>query len=120
MDDENFIRTLLSAMLKKMGFKTASAKDGAEAIKMYEHAISSKQPFDAVILDLTVPGGLGGKETVAKLIRIDKNVKAIVSSGYSNDPVMSNYKKYGFSYAVKKPYVLKELSDALNRLRLTR
>ena len=74
--------------------------------------------MDAVILDLTVPGGMGGQETKARLTEIDKHVKAIVSSGYSNDPVMSNYKDYGFLSAVRKPYVIKELSDAMKKLKL--
>jgi PAS domain S-box-containing protein len=118
MDDESYIRNLASEMLRKIGFDTAMAKDGTEAIKIYRHAMASGQPFDAVILDLTVPGGMGGQEAMERLTEIDKNVKAIVSSGYSNDPVMSNYKNYGFLSAVKKPYVIKELSDALKMLKL--
>jgi len=118
MDDEKFIRTLASEMLTKMGYETALAKDGEEAIKIYRHAMESYQPFDAVILDLTVPGGMGGQETMARLTEIDKQVKAVVSSGYSNDPVISNYRAYGFLSSVRKPYVIKELSDALKKLKL--
>ncbi len=118
MDDEDFIRMLASEMLRKMGYETALARDGAEAIKMYRQAMASNQPFDAVILDLTVPGGMGGQETMARLIEIDEHVKGIVSSGYSNDPVMSNYRNYGFQSAVRKPYVIREFSDAFKKLEL--
>ncbi len=117
MDDEPFIQTLASRMLGKMGYESELAKDGAEAIKKYQKAIESNRPFDAVILDLTVPGGMGGQETITKLIQIDRNVKVIVSSGYSTDPVMSNYRDYGFVAAVRKPYVIKELNDALKKIR---
>jgi CheY-like chemotaxis protein len=120
MDDEKFIRSLASEMLRKMGYKTVSAKDGTEAIKMYRHAIESDQPFDAVILDLTVPGGMGGQETMARLTEIDKDVKVIVSRGYSNNPVISKYRDGGFFAVVRKPYVIKELSDALKKLEFLR
>jgi PAS domain S-box-containing protein len=118
MDDEEFIRTLVAEMLKKMGYEFTFAKDGAEVLEKYEQAMKSDRPFDAVILDLTVPGGMGGKETIAKLSKMDEHVKAIVSSGYSNDPVMSNHLNYGFLCAVRKPYEIKELSDALKKLKL--
>ena len=117
MDDEKFIRSMATEMLRKMGYETVSAKGGAEAIMIYRHAMESELPFDAVILDLTIPGGMGGQETMARLTEIDKDVKAIVSSGYSNDPVISNYRDYGFFAAVRKPYVIKELSDALKKLK---
>jgi len=76
--------------------------------------LESGRAFDAVILDLTVPGGMGGKETLKALLEIDSDVKAIVSSGYSNDPVMSDYSRYGFRSALKKPYRIVEMSEALN------
>ncbi|MCP3955681.1 MAG: PAS domain S-box protein [Desulfobacterales bacterium] len=116
MDDEDFIRTLVLEMLKRMGYEVALAKDGAETIKKYSQALESEQPFDAVILDLTIPGGMGGQATLARLSEIDKDVKAIVSSGYSNDPVMSNYSKYGFIASVRKPFVITELNNALQKL----
>ncbi|UCF93441.1 MAG: PAS domain S-box protein [Desulfobacterales bacterium] len=113
MDDEDFIRELASQMLKKMGYAAALAQDGEQALHLYKQALASGQPFDAVILDLTVPGRMGGKETIRNLLKIDPNVKAIVSSGYSNDPVMSDYGLYGFQTAVRKPYLIQELSEAL-------
>ena len=118
MDDEEFIRTLISEMLNKLGYDTVLARDGAEAIRIFRHAMESDRPFDAVILDLTIPGGMGGQETVVRLAEIDEHVKAIVSSGYSNDPVMSNYTDFGFASAVRKPYMIKELSDTLIKLNL--
>ncbi len=117
MDDEKFIRTLATEMLKRLGYETAQAQDGSEAIAIYRQAMASGEPFDAVILDLTVPGGMGGKETMTRLTAIDQGVKAIVSSGYSNDPLMSHYGDYGFIAAVKKPYVISELSQALEKLK---
>ncbi len=78
--------------------------------------MESGEPFDAVILDLTIPGGMGGKEAIKELLQIDPKIKAIVSSGYYNDPVMSNYKEYGFSGIVAKPYKIDELSETLKKV----
>ena len=114
MDDEDFIRELASAMLEKLGYMSILVEDGEKAIQSYKEAFESGRAFDAVILDLTIPGGMGGKETLEKLREIDTNVQALVSSGYSNDPVMSNYEKFGFQNAVKKPYRIQELGDALH------
>ena len=114
MDDEDFIRELASVMLQKMGYDVALAQDGQAAVASYQEALSAGNPFDAVVLDLTVPGGMGGKETVRQLRTLDPNVRAIVSSGYSNDPVMANYARYGFCGAVKKPYLVQEMSQVLN------
>ncbi|MBL0713133.1 MAG: response regulator, partial [Desulfosarcina sp.] len=116
MDDEDFIRTLATDMLTTLGYTVSTARDGAQVVDLYHQARASGQPFDAVILDLTVPGGMGGKETVSALRALDENVKAIVSSGYSNDPVIANFSRYGFQAAVKKPYLLHEISRALHSL----
>ncbi len=113
MDDEDFIREVASQMLYKLGYEVSVAKDGNEAIEIYRQAQQSKQPFDAVIMDLTVPGGMGGKEAIQKLKDLDPNIKALVSSGYSNDPIMSNFRDYGFKGVVKKPYLIQDMSDAL-------
>jgi CheY-like chemotaxis protein len=99
-----------------MGYEVYLAKDGTEAVHLYENALESSAPFDAVIMDLTVPGGVGGREAVQKLREIDPQVRTIVSSGYSNDPVMANYRKYGFDGVVAKPYNADELSEALQKL----
>ncbi|MBW1781487.1 MAG: response regulator [Deltaproteobacteria bacterium] len=113
MDDEDFIHEVAEEMLKQMGYTATPVKSGEEAIESYKAAFESGRAFDAVILDLTVPGGMVGKETVKALMEIDPDVKAIVSSGYSNDPVMSNYSEYGFRNALRKPYRMGEMSEVL-------
>lgn len=116
MDDEDFIRDLAAMMLQKMGYTVALAEDGQTAVAMYAEALESGRAFDAVILDLTVPGGMGGKETVRELHAIDPDVRALVSSGYSNDPVMANYQDHGFCGAVKKPYMVQEMGNLLSKV----
>ena len=113
MDDEELILDLVEQMLPRMGYKVAVARDGSEALDMYRQA-ARDAPFDAVILDLTVPGGMGGKETVGELKRIDPEAKVIVSSGYGNDPIMTDYASYGFSGVVAKPYTMDRLGKALD------
>jgi PAS domain S-box-containing protein len=114
MDDEEVVRNVAGLMLNNLGYETGFAKDGNEAIELYNKARESGQPFDAVIMDLTIPGGMGGVEAIKILTDMDPEIKAIVSSGYSNDPVMANFREYGFSGAVSKPYKVKELLDTLN------
>ena len=114
MDDENYLLEVMSDMLDLMGHTAITVKNGEEAIRAYKEALKSAQPFDVVILDLTVPGGMGGKETIETLLEMDKDVRAIVASGYSNDPVMSDYARYGFRSALTKPYRLAQVQEALN------
>ncbi|MCK9420419.1 MAG: response regulator [Nitrospirae bacterium] len=114
MDDEDIVRDVLQRSLTHLGYEVVSALDGNEAVTLYEQALKNGKPFDAVIMDLTIPGGMGGKEAVIKLRRIDPGVKAIVSSGYSDDPIMSRFKDYGFSGVVSKPYTLKALSETVH------
>jgi CheY-like chemotaxis protein len=113
MDDEEMIRELAKEILEGLGYSVETVKDGAEAIKAYQASFQADEPFDAVILDLSIKGGLGGKDAVKTLLKIDPRVKAIVSSGYSDDPVMKEYKKFGFSGALAKPYATHRLQDAL-------
>jgi PAS domain S-box-containing protein len=113
MDDEEMVRNTAGEMLRRIGYTVEFARDGAQLIEVYVKALVSGQPFDAVIMDLTIPGGMGGKETIKKLLEIDPAVKAIVSSGYSNDPVMADYKKHGFVGVIAKPYRIKQLSEQL-------
>ena len=115
MDDEEAIRRLLVSILSDLGYEVESAREGAEAIAMYEKAKADGRPFAAVVADLTVPGGMGGKETAAALRRIDPAVRVIVSSGYSDDPVMSAFRLYGFDDAVPKPWTPAQLSEVLQR-----
>jgi PAS domain S-box-containing protein len=116
MDDEEMVREVLGRMLARLGYETEFAGDGSEAIKMFVQAQGVGQPFAAVILDLTVPGGMGGEETLAKLLEIDPQLKAIVSSGYSDDSIMANFHKYGFSGVIAKPYRISELGKILNQV----
>lgn len=116
MDDEILIRDVAARFLKIMGFEAALAEDGSAALDMYRKAKESGQAFDVVIMDLTIPGGMGGKEAVQKLLAYDPKAVAIVSSGYSNDPIMSDCEAYGFKGVVKKPFRIEELSEALRVL----
>jgi PAS domain S-box-containing protein len=114
MDDEDAIRNVVGEMLTCYGYQVTLASDGLEAVNLYKKAKQSGEPFDAVIMDLTVPGGLGGIETITILRQIEPGIKAIVSSGYANSPVVSDYERYGFSGIVTKPYKFEELIEVLN------
>ena len=116
MDDEDCIIVVAGKMLKAVGYDVEFAKTGEQAIELYRNAKGHGKPFDAVILDLTIAGGMGGKEVIQLLQEEDPNVKAIVSSGYSNDPIMSSYKDYGFNGVVSKPYNLTKLSNAVHNV----
>jgi CheY-like chemotaxis protein len=113
VDDEDIVRDLARETLSSIGYKVTTAKDGAEAVELYRQAYEGNHPFNAVIMDLTIPGGMGGREAIRKLNEIDPEAKVIVSSGYSNDPVISNFRDYGFKGAIAKPYGVKELSEIL-------
>jgi CheY-like chemotaxis protein len=113
MDDDLLVRSVAMEILGRLGYEAETCADGAEMIKRYTHAFGSKQPFDAVIMDLTVQGGMGGKEAINKLKAVDPAVKAIVSSGYSNDPIMSDYRKFGFSGVIGKPYTIRDMADTV-------
>ncbi len=116
MDDEETIRKLLKETLKRLGCESELAGNSDEAIHLFKKAEESGEPFDAVILDLTIQEGTGGKEVVWKLKEINPDVKAVISSGYSNDPVMSDFRKYGFAEAMPKPCLKRELSNILSRV----
>jgi PAS domain S-box-containing protein len=116
MDDEESIRLLLGEMLQHLGYDVQCVAEGKEALERYQEAYHARQPFHAVILDLTVTGGLGGKDTVQQLRQFDPQVKAIVASGYSNDPVLSRYATFGFHGVVAKPFRLAELSQVLHQI----
>jgi len=116
MDDEEIIRDLACGILSNIGYRATAAADGAEAIELYKRAKELGRPFDAVIMDLTVPGGMGGREATRKLAEIDPEVKVIVSSGYSNDPIMADFREHGFSGVIAKPYKIKDLSEILHRV----
>ncbi|MDM8515414.1 response regulator [Desulfobacterales bacterium HSG16] len=114
MDDEEMVRDIACQMLKRIGYEVELANDGAEATEIYKKAYESGKIFDAVILDLTIKGGIGGLETVKSLINFNPQIKAVVSSGYSDDPVMTDYEKYGFTGTLAKPYTMKNLTETLS------
>lgn len=116
MDDEEEIRGVCSQMLAHLGYDVDTARDGAEVLQMYIAARTSGRPFDVVILDLTVPGGTGGREAFRKLRELDPNVRAIVSSGYSNDPIMADFRAHGFRGVMLKPYDLRLLSRVVHEV----
>ncbi|MBI5631978.1 MAG: response regulator [Nitrospirae bacterium] len=113
MDDEEAVREIAGEILRLSGCSVAFAADGREAVELYRKAMGTGDPFDAVVLDLTVPGGMGGRETMEELLEVDSGVQAIVSSGYSNDAAMSNYQEYGFCDMVAKPYLPADLCKAV-------
>jgi len=117
MDDEQAVLSLLSKMLEKLGYQVIAARDGAEAIRLYADAQERGREIVAVIFDLTVPGGVGGRQAMEELRAMDPRVKGIVSSGYSNDPVMANHRDFGFQAVVSKPYRLETLAAALETLK---
>ncbi len=113
MDDDDGIRTVACIALTELGYQVDLASDGIEAVARYKEALDSGARYDAVIMDLTIPGGLGGIDTIKLLRDIDPQIKAIVSSGYSNAPVLSDYLKYGFKGFARKPYRVQQLSRIL-------
>jgi PAS domain S-box-containing protein len=116
MDDEELVLKVLGQILTYWGHEVEFARDGRQAVDKYAKAIESGRAYDGVILDLTVPGGMGGRETLQQLQAMDPRVKAIVSSGYSDDPIMANFKRYGFSGGVAKPYKASELIKILDEV----
>jgi two-component system, cell cycle sensor histidine kinase and response regulator CckA len=116
MDDEASLRKVVEIMLEQLGYESNFAKNGAEAIEMYKRAKEAERPYVAVILDLTVPGGMGGKEAIKNLLEIDPATIAIVSSGYSDDPVLTNFQEYGFKGLLSKPYEFRSLGKVLQEV----
>ncbi len=116
MDDEEIIRDLAYEMLDSLGYDAAVVEDGSKAIDCYKKAKETNEPFDLVIMDLTIPGGMGGNEAIKKLLEIDPEAKVIVSSGYSNDPIMANFREYGFKGVIPKPYKMTEVSEVVHKL----
>ncbi|MBI5496829.1 MAG: response regulator [Deltaproteobacteria bacterium] len=116
MDDEQVIRTVVGALLRKLGHRVEEAAHGQEALEKYQAARQAGDPFDLVILDLTIRGGMGGAETMKKLMEIDPQVTALVSSGYSDDAGIAGYEARGFKGFLKKPYDIKTLREVLQRL----
>jgi len=116
MDDEEPIRQMAEMLLQRLGFETTIVPDGAAVVRAFTQAQVDGRRYDLVVMDLTVPGGMGGKEAMEILLKLDPQVKAIVSSGYSSDPVMANYRAYGFRGRAAKPYRVSDLAKALRRV----
>jgi CheY-like chemotaxis protein len=114
VDDEEMVRNLLHQLLESLGYMVECVRDGTEAVTAYQRAQAAGQPFAVVILDYTIPGGMGGLETLAHLRSIDPQVTALISSGYANNPVMADWAAYGFSGVVAKPYTIVQLQEALH------
>jgi PAS domain S-box-containing protein len=115
MDDEELICQVASAMLAHLGYEVQSVRDGMAALEMYERERRASRPFDLVIMDLTIPGGMGGRETIGRLLDMDPHARAVVSSGYSNDPVMASHARYGFCDVISKPYRISELGAVVHK-----
>jgi len=116
MDDDDVIRQVSCELLDALGHDVEVAVHGQDALDKYQRAIAAGCPFDIVILDLTIRGGLGGAETIQRLLKVDPDVKAIVSSGYSDDETTMNYLSQGFKASLKKPYDIDALKDAINKM----
>ncbi|GFO70023.1 response regulator [Geomonas limicola] len=117
LDDDEFIRDLVKNMLQHLGYSVITCATGEDAIERYKRAMEAGWPFYAAILDLLVVDGMGGAESAKEILRIDPAAKLIVSSGYSDEPVLAKWKAYGFTASLAKPYTLKALSDVLESLR---
>lgn len=115
MDDESGIRTGLTQLLEKIGYETDAAADGKSAIEKYRESLQSGNPFDLVILDLTIPNGMGGIQTLGELKMLNPDVKAVMASGYSEGPEIAHFTDFGFSEMLVKPYTIEELSQVLKR-----
>lgn len=118
MDDEEMIRAVAVAILEHLGYTAEVAEDGEEMLEQYQRAAAAGKPYDAVVMDLTIPGGLGGEQAIKKLLEMDPAARAMVSSGYANDPIIANYRTYGFSGVVVKPFTVEQLAAALSELLL--
>ncbi|RKX23102.1 MAG: hypothetical protein DRP35_00235 [Candidatus Zixiibacteriota bacterium] len=116
MDDEELLRTVAARACKNFGYKVDVASDGEEAIRLYQNSFNDEHPYDAVILDIIVPNGLGGQETIKKLLDFDPNVKALACSGYLNDPIMGDPGKFGFKGVIGKPFKFNDLNDAIKKI----
>jgi len=113
MDDDDLIRKCALSLFPEIGYRIECVTDGAAALRRFEEARACGQPFDIVVLDLTIPGGMGGRETARRLLETDPAASIVVSSGYSNDPVLAHYREYGFCDVISKPYEVEKMEKTL-------
>jgi two-component system cell cycle sensor histidine kinase/response regulator CckA len=116
MDDKEIVRSAVCEVLQAMGYEAVCAEEGEETLELYRRAREDGTPFDVVVLDLTVTRGMGGRETIEKLLEIDPSAKIVVSSGYPNDPVIVDYRRFGASAVIIKPYNSAELDEVLTKV----
>jgi len=116
MDDEKPVRDIMGSMLNFMGYQVDFAKEGKELLDIYNQCLEKQEKIRFLIMDLTIPGGMGGKETMAKLKEIDPDVNVIVSRGYSNDKILSKYKEYGFCGVLSKPFRIEEVNEVITQI----
>lgn len=110
------IRDLSKNIFTYLGFEVLLAENGETAIEIYQQSLAGPDDIDLIIMDLTIPGGMGGKEAVEKVLELNPEAKVVVSSGYSNDPILAHYQDFGFKAALVKPYELKELSKTIQKV----
>lgn len=116
MDDEEPIRTITQKMLEKFGYRVTVSADGSQAVAEYRSALEKGRPYQLVLLDLTVPEGMGGEEAARQILKLDPSARLVVSSGYTDDPVMADYRSHGLKGAIPKPYRLNTLTEAIKNL----
>ena len=116
LEDEDVVCRILDSMLNRFNYRGKFTKDGSETYLEYKNSLKSDTPYDLVILDLTIPGGMGGEETMKKLLELDPSVKAIVTSGYAVGKILSNYQQYGFKNMLVKPYTVIEFVEVIREL----
>ncbi len=116
MDDEEKILNLVSDILLSLGLSVSTVSDGQQAIEKYKQALDNAEPFDAVLMDLTIPGGIGGKEAIKEILKIDPEAKCLITSGHAGDTVMTNYDQYGFKGIIKKPFRIKHIQDSIKQI----
>ncbi len=116
MDDEEIVLSVSGGMLSELGYDPVTVSNGKECIEIYRKYLTDNRTFSAVFLDLTIPGGMGGKETAAEILKISPDACLIATSGYSNDAVMAHFEKYGFSANLKKPFLIQEIDECLKKL----
>ena len=116
MDDQEMIRQISQTILSYLGYEVVTVADGQLALEEYQKASDTGRPFDLVLLDITIPGGMGGQETIKELLALDPAANAVVASGYSNDPILANYQDFGFKGSIVKPYQVQELSQLIDKI----